>query len=88
MPTRTPAYYGVQPGWEIMRSEGRTIAGTSRAIDVPYGVLRTALLGIVRPNEHIRERLPEFLGRDLTELFTEDAIREPNRSDVRARAHE
>ena len=69
--------YGEQPGREVLRQQGRTIAGTARRIGVNRQHLQQALWGRIRPSEQVRNELPAFLGVPLNELFTEHALAPP-----------
>jgi transcriptional regulator with XRE-family HTH domain len=69
--------YGKQPGREVLRSQGRTVAGTARRIGVDRQHLTQTLAGRIRPSMQVRNELPAFLGVPLSELFTESALAPP-----------
>jgi hypothetical protein len=69
--------YGEQPARDVLRKQGRSVAGTSRAIGIGHGHFRQALAGRVRPSMELRDKLPAWLGVPLHELFTERALRPP-----------
>jgi transcriptional regulator with XRE-family HTH domain len=69
--------YGWQPGREVLRQQGRTVAGTARRIGVNRQHLVQALEGRIRPSMQVRNELPAFLGVPLSELFNEDALASP-----------
>jgi transcriptional regulator with XRE-family HTH domain len=74
----TKNVFGRQPAYDVVLGQGRTISGTARAIDVSLHHLSWALNGRVRPNYAVRERLPEFLGVPLSELFTPESLEPPH----------
>jgi transcriptional regulator with XRE-family HTH domain len=80
-----PTKYGTQPAHQIVFAQGRTIAAVARILRISEVHLKLALSGRIRPNYEVRERLPEFLGVPLEELFTEDAL-EPPREFLSSRA--
>ncbi len=57
------------PAYFILHSQGRTIAGVARVIDVPYLALRGAVYGHHRPSDEVRKRLPMLLGIPADRLF-------------------
>jgi transcriptional regulator with XRE-family HTH domain len=69
--------YGRQPGREVLREQGRTVAGVARRIDVNPQHLVQSLSGRIRPSTDVRNKLPAFLGVPLSELFTEEALATP-----------
>jgi transcriptional regulator with XRE-family HTH domain len=69
--------FGTQPGHQILFSQGRTVSAVARILGIAESHLAKALSGRVRPSHEVRERLPEFLGVPLHDLFTEDALQPP-----------
>ena len=69
--------FGTQPGHQILVSQGRTISGVARVLNIAQAHLHQALSGRVRPNHEVRRRLPDLLGVPLDELFNEDALQPP-----------
>ena len=72
-----PRPFGRQPGRQVLREQRWSIARAAEAIGVSTGHLAQALYGRHRPNETVRERLPELLGVPLHDLFTETVLSKP-----------
>ncbi|WP_335986417.1 hypothetical protein [Glycomyces sp. MUSA5-2] len=71
--------FGRQPAHAILKYKGYgAIEKCAVDIEVNRMSLRDALLGRHRPGMGIRERLPEYLGVPLEELFTEESLGGPN----------
>ena len=66
--------FGIQPGHNVIVSQGRSAAAVARCIEVVPIHLRRTLTGVVSPSWGVRERLPEFLGVPIEELFTKEAL--------------
>jgi transcriptional regulator with XRE-family HTH domain len=69
--------FGSQPGHKTLLSQGRTVSASARVLGIAEAHLHGALSGRIRPSHEVREKLPEFLGVPLNELFTEDALGPP-----------
>jgi hypothetical protein len=69
------ARYGKQPIHALLKYKGQgAIEKCARDIEVPRMQLRDAIMGRTRPGMALREKLPEYLGESLEELFTEEAL--------------
>ena len=64
------------PAYSILHSQGRTITGVARVIDVPYLALRGAVYGLHRPSPEVRERLSMLLGIPAEQLFRSEQLTE------------
>lgn len=70
--------FGAQPLYLILREQGRgTITEVARKIGVPERHLYNVVYGWTRPNDVVRDKLPELLGIPLREMFTADAVAAP-----------
>ena len=66
--------FGIQPGHDVIVRQGRATAAVARCIEVVPIHLQRALTGVISPSWEVRERLPEFLGVPIEELFTKEAL--------------
>jgi ribosome-binding protein aMBF1 (putative translation factor) len=76
-----PSRFGRQPGLKILDDERWSVARLAREIDVTYEVLWRALHGYTRVRPDITEKLPAFLGVELSDLFTDDILAAPYNSE-------
>lgn len=75
--------YGDQPVRDILRDRKMTLKQLAAATGIGYSTLYAAVTGVVRPNNAIRERVPTFLGVELGQCFTAEAIQHPSRYGIR-----
>lgn len=72
-----PRSLGPQPGREVIWRRGYTIAEFADLIGIqPSSHVGLALRGYVPPSEELRRVAPAFLGVQLDELFTAEALAE------------
>ncbi len=72
-----PSKFGRQSAYQVLSRERWSVAHAAREINIHYPHLLRALMGVVRPCEEVRERLPRLLGVPLESLFTEEILAEP-----------
>ncbi|WP_169798565.1 helix-turn-helix transcriptional regulator [Piscicoccus intestinalis] len=63
-----------QPARDILKQKRWTVAAAAREIGVSQTHLGNTVTGRNRPNDIVREKLPELLGVPLEELFYPDMI--------------
>lgn len=73
----TPTKYGVQPGFHAIYARGVSMRSIAIAIGVDYHHLNQTLNGVIRPRPEVKERLPQYLGVSLEQLFTPEILAEP-----------
>lgn len=67
----------VQPARAVLDAQRYTNRQAAAAIDVEYVHFASAIKGVIRPHQAIRERLPELLGVPLADLFDAERLEKP-----------
>ena len=76
--TTTNTRFGVQPIQGILRARQISVADAALQIAVRQTHLYNAITGRIHPNAEVRDRLPKLLGLPINQLFTHDALYEPD----------
>jgi transcriptional regulator with XRE-family HTH domain len=69
--------FGRQPALDLVLKRYWTMPDLAQEINVNKAHLYNALYGRTRPSDELRERLPRLLKRELTDLFTPEALAKP-----------
>lgn len=72
-----PTKFGVQPARRIFAEKCLVITGVAHQIGVGHQHLNRVVNGRTPPSDAVRERLPEFIGVPLEELFTPELLSTP-----------